>query len=312
MVDIGFLLPTREQIIHDRDEARSLIRLAEKAEDLGYDSIWVGDSTLARPRHEPLTLLSAVAGRTDRVKLGTAILIVPQRNPVVLAHQIATLDQVSEGRIVLGVGFSSDVPNVRAEFAAMDAPFEKRVGRMMEALRLCRALWRDEAVDWDGRWLLEKAELRPKPAQAGGPPIWGGGSATNSLKRAGKYFDGWMPTGPDDPAVWARQWETAKASAREAGGEADGLVGALYATVTQADNAEVGEALIMDYLRAYYGPVAEKMRATNACYGGPMEGLGPWLHGFVDAGVRHLVLRFAGDHDAQLDAVSRLRQDMGW
>lgn len=162
-MEFGILLPTREQIIHDRDEAGSLLRLADAAEDLGFDSVWVGDSTLARPRHEPLTLLSAVAGRTVHVKLGTAVLVVPQRNPVVLAHQIATLDQISDGRVIFGAGFSFDAPNVRAEFEAMGAPFEKRIGRMLESIRLCRALWRDETVDWDGRWKLDGADPR-RPA----------------------------------------------------------------------------------------------------------------------------------------------------
>jgi probable F420-dependent oxidoreductase len=312
MVEIGFLLPTREQIIRDQDEARSLIRLAEKAEDLGFDSVWVGDSTLARPRHEPLTLLSAVAGRTTRAKLGTAVLIVPQRNPVLLAHQIATLDQISEGRVIFGVGFSIDVPNVRAEFVAMGAPFEKRVGRMLEAIRVCQALWRGEDVNWEGRWKLEGANLRPKPFQAGGPPIWGGGSAEPSLVRAGKYFDGWMPTGPDDPNTWASHWDTVKTNARQAGRQPGTLTGALYATITVADDAETGEARLMDYLRSYYGSVAEIMRAQDACYGGPIDGLGPWLQGFVDAGVQHIVLRFAGDHDLQMEGVSRLRQDLDW
>ena len=312
MADFGILLPTREQIIHDRDEARSLIRLADKAEELGFESLWVGDSTLARPRHEPLTLLSAVAGRTERIKLGTAVLIVPQRHPVVLAHQIATLDQISEGRMILGVGFSIDVPNVRAEFAAMGVPFEKRASRMLEAIQLCQALWRDEEVDWDGRWRLRDAHLRPKPFQAGGPRVWGGGSADPSLVRAGKYFDGWMPTGPNDPSTWARQWEVVQTNARQAGRSADDLTGALYATVTVAENAEVGEAQLMAYLRSYYGSVAEVMRAEEACYGGPIDGLGPWLQGFVAAGVQHIVLRFAGDHDLQLEAVARLRQELGW
>ena len=97
-LSIGYLLPTREQIMEGRPEAAPLLTLAEKAEGLGYDSLWVGDSLLARPRHEPLTLLAGVAGRVGRVQLGTAVLLPAFRNPVVIAHQIATLDQISEGR----------------------------------------------------------------------------------------------------------------------------------------------------------------------------------------------------------------------
>ena len=149
---IGYLLPTREQIMEGRPEAAPLLALAEQAEGLGYDSVWVGDSLLARPRHEPLTLLAGVAGRVGRLSLGTAVLLPALRNPVLLAHQVATLDQVSEGRLILGVGIATDVPNIRAEFRSAGVPFEKRVGRMLEGLRLCRALWSGEAVDWDGRF----------------------------------------------------------------------------------------------------------------------------------------------------------------
>ncbi|MDP6816037.1 MAG: LLM class flavin-dependent oxidoreductase, partial [Alphaproteobacteria bacterium] len=194
---IGYLLPTREQIMHGQPEAAPLMALAERAEGLGYDSVWVGDSLLARPRHEPLTLLAGVAGRTSRVELGTAVLLPALRNPVLLAHQAATLDQVSQGRLILGVGIAADVPNVRAEFASAGVPFEKRVGLMLEGLRLCRALWSGEPVDWQGRWPIEGGVLAPTPHRPGGPPIWGGGSVPAALRRAGREFEGWFPTGPD-------------------------------------------------------------------------------------------------------------------
>src|SRR6266850_7120874 len=116
MPRLGYLLPTRERVMEGHPETASLLALAERAEALGFDSVWVGDSLLARPRHEPLTLLAGVAGRTRRVKLGTAVLLPALRNPVLLAHQVATLDQISSGRIILGVGIASDVPNIRAEF----------------------------------------------------------------------------------------------------------------------------------------------------------------------------------------------------
>ena len=105
-VRIGYLLPTRESVMEGHHAAAPLLKLAEKAEGLGYDSVWVGDSLLARPRHEPLTLLAGVAGRTTDIALGTAILLPALRNPVVMAHQISTLDQVSEGRTIIGVGLS--------------------------------------------------------------------------------------------------------------------------------------------------------------------------------------------------------------
>src|SRR3990172_6905070 len=137
---IGYLLPTRERIMEGQPRVGRLLELAERAERLGFDSIWVGDSVLARPRHEPLTLLAAVASRLKRVSVGTAVLLPALRNPVLLAHQVATLDQIAEGRLILGVGIARDVPSIRAEFAAAGVPFEKGVGRMNEGLRLARAL----------------------------------------------------------------------------------------------------------------------------------------------------------------------------
>src|SRR5258708_26265413 len=118
MPRLGYLLPTRQRVMEGRPEAASLLALAERAEALGYDSVWVGDSLLARPRHDPLTLLAAAAARTKRVALGTAVLLPALRNPVVLAQQVATLDQISEGRLVLGAGIASHMPDIRAEFVA--------------------------------------------------------------------------------------------------------------------------------------------------------------------------------------------------
>src|SRR5918999_1854579 len=174
-VSIGYLLPTRESIMEGRPDGEPLLELAQRAEALGYDSVWVGDSRLPRPRHEPITLLAGVAGRTKRVKLGTAVLLPALRNPVLLAHQVATLDQVSAGRVILGYGIATDVPNIRAEFRSAGVPWEKRVGTMMEGMRLCKALWTGKPVDWEGRWHVEKGVIGPTPAQPGGPPVWGGG-----------------------------------------------------------------------------------------------------------------------------------------
>ena len=136
-----------------------LLDAAMQAAGLGFDSVWAGDSLLARPRHDPLTLLAAVAGAVPDVQVGTAVLLPVLRKPVVLAQQQATIDQASEGRLMVGTGIAADAPGIRAEFAAADVPFEGRVGRLMEDFRLCRALWTGEPIDWDGRWQVEKGVL---------------------------------------------------------------------------------------------------------------------------------------------------------
>ena len=227
---LGYLLPTRERIMQGEPETGPMLALAARAEALGFDSVWVGDSLLARPRHEPLTLLAGVAGRVPRISVGTAVLLPALRNPVVLAHLVATLDQVSEGRLILGVGFATDVPNIRAEFAAAGVPFEKRVGRMMEGLRLCRALWSGEPVDWDGRWQVTGGVLAPTPYRPGGPPLWIGGNLPASLERAGEWFDGWFPIKPD-AATFGAQWQDVRSIARAAGRDPDALTGAMYLTL---------------------------------------------------------------------------------
>src|SRR5437660_12303412 len=148
MPKLGYLLPTRERTMEDRQETAPLLALAERGERLGFDSIWVGDSLLPRQRDDPRTLLAAVAARTRKAELGTAVLLPALRNPVVLAQQVATLDRISEGRFILGVGIATDVPNIRAEFEAAGVPFDQRVGRLVEGMALCRALWTGKPVTW--------------------------------------------------------------------------------------------------------------------------------------------------------------------
>ena len=104
-VKFGVLLATREAVMSGRSEPSSLFQIAERAETLGYDSIWVGDSLTARPRIDALTTLAAVGARTQRVRLGTAIFLAALRHPVLLAYQLASLDWITGGRIDLGVGY---------------------------------------------------------------------------------------------------------------------------------------------------------------------------------------------------------------
>lgn len=306
-VAVGYLLPTRERVMTGRPATGELLRLASKAADLGFDSLWVGDSLLARPRHDPITLLAAVAARVATPHLGTAILLPVLRNPVVLAQQIATLDQIAEGRLILGIGIGADTPATRAEFAAAGVPFEKRLGRTLEGLRLCRALWQGEPVDWDGRWKLTRQTLGPTPHRPGGPPIWMGTHSPQGLVRTGRHFDGWFPLGPDAPA-WKAHWNEVRKHAAEAGREKS-VTGAMYLTIALDDDATHADAVLNDYLTSYYAPApASMMRRVQACYAGPAGGLAEWLRAFTDAGASHLVLRFAGDHDRHLETVSRLRR----
>jgi probable F420-dependent oxidoreductase len=302
-VRIGYLVPTRESVMAGRHEAAPLLALAERAEALGYDSVWVGDSLLARPRHEPMTMLAAAAARTRRVALGTAVLLPALRNPVVLAHQVATLDRIAEGRLILGVGVASDVPNIRAEFEAAGVPFEKRAARMLEGLRLCRALWRGEKVDWDGRWTVRQGVLGPTPHRPGGPPIWLAGSVPATVERVGRHFDGWFPNGPS-PQDYAATWTRMRAVARDAGRDPEALTGAAYLTLAVDEDAARAEARLDAFLATYYVQRPDVMRKKQACYAGPLAGVRDWLRGFVTAGATHLVLRFAGEQERHMELLA--------
>jgi len=308
---IGYLLPTRERVMEGRPEAASLLALAERAEGMGFDSIWVGDSLLARPRHDPLTLLAAVAARTQNAELGTAVLLPALRNPVVLAQQVATLDQISQGRYILGVGIASDNPPIRAEFVAAGVPFEKRVGRMLEGLRLCRELWTGKPVNWNGRWVLENSVLGPVPHRPGGPPIWIGGMVRAARERVGRLYDGWFPNAPDAKG-WGAQFREIQDIAREAGRKPADVVGAIYLTLTIDEDKTRAEQRMDGFMENYYGVPPAVMRGRQANYAGPAAGAGEWLKSYVDEGASHLVLRFAGDAERNMDTIARLRGELGW
>ena len=308
-IRFGYLLPTRERVMGGEPEIAPLLVQAERAESMGLDSVWVGDSLLAKPRHEPLTLLAAVAARTTRVSLGTAVLLPALRNPVVLAHLVATLDQISQGRVILGVGIAADAPNVRAEFTAAGVPFDKRIGRMLEGLRLCRALWSGKPVSWDGRWTLREQVLGPTPYQPGGPPIWMGSRVRAGIVRTGRHFDGWFPTGPDARA-YRDQITQVREVAEQSGRNPEDIAAAVYVTLRMDEDSAAADRHVNAFLENYYGVPAHKLRTVQACFAGPASAAVDWLGEFVNAGARHLVIRLAGDHDRQMEALARVREQV--
>src|SRR6266849_10925461 len=189
----GLLLPSREALLWADGDLTVVVDAALQAEQAGYDSVWAGDSLLARPRGEPLTLLAAVAGATTRVTLGTAVLLPLLRNPLSLAHSLATLDRIANGRLVVGVGPGAELPGTHAELAALGLASDRRVGAMLSAIERVRRLWRNEESG---------VELQPRPFRPCGPPIWLGGSGPRMLRLAGTTFDGWLPFSPT-PAEYA-------------------------------------------------------------------------------------------------------------
>ena len=300
-VEFGVLLPTREAVMSGRAETAPLLAMAERAEASGFDSVWIGDSLIAKPRHEPLTLLAAVAARTKRVRLGTAVLLPALRNPVVLAQIVATLDRITEGRVILGVGIAADAPAIRKEFAAAGVPWDRRVGRYLETLEICRALWSRDGVTFSGKhFTLDNVTTEPKPHRPGGPPIWIGGSGPTALRDAARY-DAWFPTGPSVD-FFAQHFPQVQAAARAAGRAPDAVTGAAYVTLALDASPAAAEQRLHGFLETYYGAPARVIMARQATYAGPVEGCVEWLQRWVDAGARHISLRFAGgDQLAQVD-----------
>lgn len=307
---LGYLLPTRESVMRGEHAARVFVDAAKQAHDLGYDSVWVGDSLTARPRHDPLTLLAGVAGAVPGIELGTAVLLATLRNPVVLAQQLATIDQLSKGRLIVGVGIAGDTPPIRAEFVAAGVPFERRVGRLLESMRLCRALWSGEPVTWDGRWELAEARLAPvpygRPDRPGGPPFWLAAGVTAGIERAANHFDGWFPIGPN-ATTFAENNIHYRTTANAAGRTS---TTAIYLTVAIADDETAGNGLLDDYLETYYSAPAAVLRKIQASHAGPLDSVIEFIRSFTAAGAEHVVLRFVGDHASSLAQIAARRHEL--
>ena len=213
---------------------------AKAVDDAGYDGIWVFDHVVLQKDQqskypyspdgklgfpptmdflEPLTLLAYIAGITKNARLGTSVLVLPMRQPVLHAKIMATIDALSGGRFVLGAG----VGWWQQEFEVLSVPFERRGKRMDECLQLVRQLWTEEWVNFKGEFYnAVDWTCNPKPVQEGGIPIWLGGESKGQLRRVGKYADGWLAT-PMAMATLDDDFAFAKEAAVEAGRDPNAL-----------------------------------------------------------------------------------------
>jgi probable F420-dependent oxidoreductase len=195
------------------EDVRQVISLGQLAEELGYDSIWtmdhlfnigfVRDRLDNKPYYHPLGVLSFLAAVTSRITLGTSVMVLPYHNPVELAKYAATLDQLSGGRFILGVGAGG----TREESDALGLPWERRGAMANESMRVMRELWTADFPAFHGRdWTFDNLRFAPKPVQA--PlPRWVGGASPGAMKRAATLGDGWHPNGvpPESYAAAAAQ-----------------------------------------------------------------------------------------------------------
>src|SRR5712691_8835563 len=165
--------------------------LVQRLEAIGYDSVWTGDHvSFHNPIYESLTLLASYVPITHRIKLGVAVYLLALRSPAVAAKMTATLDVLSGGRLIFGVGVGGENPK---EFEVAGVPHTERGARVIEGIDVVRALWRDTPASFEGRFIgFNQVSIDPKPVQQPGPPIWIGGRSDAALIRAARQGDGWI------------------------------------------------------------------------------------------------------------------------
>lgn len=192
----------------DAERYAEALEVAEDAERLGLDSVWVSEHHFVDDGYLPslLPMCAAIAARTSSITVGTALLLAPLHDPLRLAEDAAVVDLISGGRLTLGVGLGWRPE----EFDALRSPADKKVRRLLDAITILRQAWQDESVTGTPTAPYEQVPVRPKPAQAGGPPIWIGGLSEPALRRAGRVADGMMATEVDPAALgeqvaWALQ-----------------------------------------------------------------------------------------------------------
>jgi probable F420-dependent oxidoreductase len=265
-----------------------MVDMAHLAEDLGFESVWVDDGLAApdvdagggRRVFEPLVTLSYLAASTTRLRLGISSLLLPLREPVLVARQVAALDALSGGRTLLAV----DAGSSEAEFAALGQDFSNRYERLEEELYVVRALWQGGAeISYPGKYYhFEGVYFSPTPVQPGGTPLWIGGSSQAALQRAARLGDGWQP-GALSPQALSR----ALASIRP----------------------QLGERPFTVSLRL--GVALDAADTSQADLAGSTQEVASQLHALWLAGMNHAVLCFYEEYvPARLRAMRRFQGEV--
>ena len=310
MTDIGVLLPTRGVVLKNpkRPDADVVLGMAQAAEEAGLDSVWVGDSLLAKPRLEPVTTLAAVAACTQRVRIGTAVLLAGLRQPVTLAHALATVDIISGGRltVAVGVGGTFDAGQV-SEWRAVGVSPRERAGRLEEMVEVMRALWTRNEVSFSGRhFQLDKVTLEPKPLQAGGIPVllachYRTGKE-RQYQRAARLGDGFISIS-DSPEEFAQVRQKVQECARECGRPPEAMRAVYYMTVNINDDASVAKREGLAFVTQYYG--RDFWGDRWGPYSTP-NAVASRMKEYVAAGADTLIVRFAS-----LDPMAQLQRFVG-
>jgi alkanesulfonate monooxygenase SsuD/methylene tetrahydromethanopterin reductase-like flavin-dependent oxidoreductase (luciferase family) len=312
---IGILLGTRGLVMAAKREGRPanadvMLELAERVDEAGLDSVWVGDSLVSKPRLEPVAAMSAIAARTSHVRIGTAVMLPAIRHAVPLAHALATADVLSHGRIVVGAGVGGAfTPSQAQDWIAAGVDPKTRAGRFTELVQVMKRLWTEDHVTFDGKhFALDDVTLDPKPVQPGGVPVllathYRTGSERQAL-RAARYGDGIIGISdyPDDfAATVAKVNEFAVSEGRDL----TNFEHVYYMTVHVDDDRAKAKEEAEDFLVSYYG--VNHWGDRWGPWGTPDEIVAK-MQAFAAAGADHLVVRFAAwDQLAQWE---RFRADV--
>ncbi len=274
--------------MHPPAEQWALVR---RLEALGYDSVWTGDHmSFHNPLYESLTLLASYVPITRRIKLGVAVYLLALRAPAVAAKMTATLDVLSGGRLVLGVGVGGENPK---EFELCGVPHKERGARVTEGIDVVRALWRDTPATFNGRFTrFTSVSIDPKPVQQP-PPIWIGGRSDAALARAGRQGDGWVSYVVHADR-YAQSLDKIRAAADAAGRSMDRFTAAHLVFITVGRDYETAKKAWVSVLSRRYNQDFEPLVQRYGVIGTP-EQCAEQLERFRAAGCNYFLMSAIGD-----------------
>jgi probable F420-dependent oxidoreductase len=266
-----------------------------RAEELGFDSAWTSEAVFSSmPFLDALDLLTYSAAVTERMRLGCAVTLTALRSPVHLAKRLSTLDQLSRGRLVVGVGLGARTDI----YPAFGGDASTRVARFNEGLRLMKALWTEPRVTFEGRfWQTTEAPMEPKPFQKPHPPIWFGANHPNALRRAVRYGDGFIGAGSGTTAQFAEQVGLLQVLLDEAGRDPAELPISKRVYIAVDEDEERVERRVREWFQRRYG----RPGLEQAALWGPPAACLEGLHEVIEAGARLILLDAPFDHAEQLE-----------
>lgn len=287
--------------------ARKLVDYGVRVEELGYDSVWVWDHMLLGvepnfPIIDSLTTLTGIAARTRKIKMGTGILVLPLRNAVTLAKQLSSMDQLSEGRLVMGMASGW----YKREFDATGIPFEKRGKIMDENLEILRRLWSEPLVTGQySHHNLSKAVMYPKPHQPQ-IPILIGGYVDRVLQRAATVGDGWL-TYFYRPADFKRSWDKIRNFAKEGGKDPDKLLNASQLPIMVGPSKEKVRGEMMEWLNKEWDFPEHSDCSRESAIMGSVDDCVAQLREHIDMGVQKIIFV---PYKYQMDQVETIAREI--